>query len=478
MTTIPVVVLAGQSNASYGGVDNRLYELLTQQGSTAFEFVKVAVGGTSLFANSAPDWEPGSGELYARLVSDVQAAIQRVIAAGDTPEVHTLWIQGEQDTGRPTSDYAAQLTNFIDDYRGAIGQPQSDFAVTLLSYTSTTRTAQAEVAGALPGVRSIETWGYARIGAHYDKPGREGIAERFFEASGIHVPQGVAYADVHPGAVVTQWSTMTNVTGAPFLDTSWAQQGVKAAHVTTYSGDDSITGGPGNDTIATGDNADRVEGGAGDDSVNAGQHNDSVSGGAGDDRLLGDLGHDTLDGGDGRDYIRGGDHNDILYGGADFDDLQGNQGDDTVDGGQGDDWVLGGQGKDQLFGQDGRDILNGNLGNDVAEGGAGADTLRGGQGDDVVRGGDGDDWISGDLGSDTLAGGAGADTFSSFGGAKLDQILDFNPAEGDRLLLTEGAHFSVSQRGGDTVVEVDGDASVVLTGWTASALPDGWLVVG
>src|SRR5690242_11313499 len=120
MTTIPVVVLAGQSNASLGGVDNRLFELLAQ-GSNAFEFVKVAVGGTSLFPNTAPDWAPESGELYAQLVTEVRAAIQRVIAAGDTPEVHTLWIQGEADLAQSTPAYAAQLTKFIGAYREAIG---------------------------------------------------------------------------------------------------------------------------------------------------------------------------------------------------------------------------------------------------------------------------------------------------------------------------------------------------------------------
>ena len=63
----------------------------------------------------------------------------------------------------------------------------------------------------------------------------------------------------------------------------------------------------------------------------------------------------------------------------------------------------------------------------------------------VLRGGDGDDILVSGYGVDHLAGGKGADTFvyimdgkNSFPYQNNDQILDFNPAEGDRIVLTRG----------------------------------------
>ena len=63
----------------------------------------------------------------------------------------------------------------------------------------------------------------------------------------------------------------------------------------------------------------------------------------------------------------------------------------------------------------------------------------------TLRGGDGDDTLVSGYGVDYLAGGKGADTFvyamdgeNSFPYHDNDQILDFNPAEGDRIVLTRG----------------------------------------
>ena len=63
----------------------------------------------------------------------------------------------------------------------------------------------------------------------------------------------------------------------------------------------------------------------------------------------------------------------------------------------------------------------------------------------TLRGGDGDDTLVSGYGVDYLAGGKGADTFvyamdgeNSFPYQNNDQILDFNPAEGDRIVLTRG----------------------------------------
>ncbi|WP_304218770.1 M12 family metallo-peptidase, partial [Phenylobacterium aquaticum] len=171
------------------------------------------------------------------------------------------------------------------------------------------------------------------------------------------------------------------------------------------------------------------------ENVKAGSNNDVVLGNDAANNISGGAGADTISGGNGSDYLRGDDGNDSISGGAAFDDINGNKGNDTASGGEGDDWVVGGQDNDSLSGDAGADIVYGNLGNDTLSGGDGNDWVRGGQGDDSVSGGNGDDWIWGDKGSDTLSGGAGADIFHSFVGAGADRVIDFNRAEGDRVIL-------------------------------------------
>ena len=218
-----------------------------------------------------------------------------------------------------------------------------------------------------------------------------------------------------------------------------------------------------------------VLGGAGDDTVTGNSAANSMSGGGGSDRLFGGLGADTLDGGTAGaagNYVRGDEGDDSLSGGSDFDDINGNMGNDTVSTGAGDDFCVGGKDSDLLFGDDGGDFVYGNLGDDTCDGGAGNDTVRGGQGADTLAGGAGDDFVSGDRGDDTMVGGAGADIFHSSSDAGIDRVLDFSLADGDRVLLDPGTTYSVSQVGGDTVIQMSA-GQVVLVGVTMSSLPAG-----
>ncbi|MET0294135.1 MAG: M10 family metallopeptidase C-terminal domain-containing protein [Phenylobacterium sp.] len=191
--------------------------------------------------------------------------------------------------------------------------------------------------------------------------------------------------------------------------------------------------------------------------------------GGGDDQLLGNALANWLRGGAGADQISGF---------AGIDDMQGNAGTDTLWGGDGADWVVGGQDGDQLNGEAGDDLIYGNLGSDTALGGDGNDTITAGQQDDLVRGENGDDWLGGDRGNDTLFGGAGADSFRFFVGAGVDKVMDFNLAEGDRVLITGSGAYTVSQMGSDTVVDFGGGDQVVLAGVTASNLSGSWIVAG
>ena len=184
---------------------------------------------------------------------------------------------------------------------------------------------------------------------------------------------------------------------------------------------------------------------------------------------------DVLTGGAGADSLHGLAGDDRIDGSAGADDLHGTTGRDTVYGGAGDDWVVGGQGDDNLFGEDGLDIVLGNIGNDTLDAGEGADVVRGGQGDDLITGAGGNDFVSGDLGLDTVSGGAGADTFHVFAQAGADRVTDFAWWQGDRVDVLDGQSWTVAQIGADTVVTVEGQATLTLVGVTLAGLPDGWI---
>jgi Ca2+-binding RTX toxin-like protein len=199
-------------------------------------------------------------------------------------------------------------------------------------------------------------------------------------------------------------------------------------------------------------------------------------GAAGGDTLQGGSGGDTITGGaSGANYLRGNEGDDVINGGAAFDDINGNMGNDTLHGGAGDDWVVGGKDNDVQFGDAGSDIVWGNLGNDTLDGGDGADQVRGGQGDDVLSGGAGDDYVSGDRGNDTESGGAGADLFHTSQDAGIDKVLDFNLAEGDRVMLDPGTTYTVSQVGADTVIDFGAGSEMILVGVQLATLTPGWI---
>jgi len=157
----------------------------------------------------------------------------------------------------------------------------------------------------------------------------------------------------------------------------------------------------------------------------------------------------------GNDYVAGSDLDDILYGNSGGDYLRGNFSHD---------FLIGGRDGDYLEGGDGNDWLIGNQHNDYLYGSSGNDTLLGGQGADILIGEAGDDVLAGDRGLDRLWGGEGADTFVLRVGdapanleigrvfppdsqtqdlvlqvdeIPVDIILDYDPAQNDRLQLPD-----------------------------------------
>jgi len=211
----------------------------------------------------------------------------------------------------------------------------------------------------------------------------------------------------------------------------------------------------GDDTVYATKFADILGAAGGNDTIYAGAGNDKVLGGSGNDLLQGEAGNDVLFGGSGNDKIYGGDGTDSLVGDSGDDLLEGGAGNDKFFGGAGADKIYGGDGDDILKGEDGNDQLFGRLGNDRLEGGAGNDTLNGDSGNDIVNGG---------VGSDKLSGGAGADTFvftsasdSTVAATGRDMILDFKPADGDRIDLK--AIDANSALGGDQAFAFIGTAT-------------------
>ncbi len=148
-------------------------------------------------------------------------------------------------------------------------------------------------------------------------------------------------------------------------------------------------------------------------------------------------------------------------------------GSDALNGAALNDLLEGFGGADTISGAGGLDIMNGNTGDDTLSGGDGDDVVRGGRDNDVVMGGAGSDFVSGDRGSDTVTGGAGADIFHIFTGAGLDRVTDFNRAEGDRVFVL--GSYTVSQVGGDTVIDLGAGTQMVLVGVSQTSLTGDWI---
>ena len=485
MAVVPVYVLAGQSNASMPGIDNRLHELLSAQGG-AFELVKLAAGKASLTAGAGPDWDPASGEMLTTLTDAVKAAIRNVEAQGHKAEVVTLWVHGEYHRSPSAAPlYGDQLTEFIAAYRAELGLGALPFQIAMLSNHAVIRDGQKAAARASENVSLIDTQGLTLWdGIHYDNYGREWIAEASFAAAGL-VPEPIhGYRNLLAPVSITEGSPHDIVVAPEFADFIYTH-GDRPVWIRSDSGDDRITTGAGDDFVNTGGNEDVIRAGGGDDRLVGGNHDDALHGEAGNDLLFGGPATDFIDGGEGIDTISysdaaagvsvrlhvtraqqtgvagldtvrnveniiGSRHGDSLEGSsianrldglAGNDSLRGHSGDDVLLAGAGDDLLFGGHGSDRLDGGDGHDRLYGDILRDIVVGGAGDDHLDGGEGTDALQGGDGNDRLSGGSEHDALTGGAGGDTFlfdddhSAATRPAADRIADFTRADGDLINL-------------------------------------------
>ena len=227
-------------------------------------------------------------------------------------------------------------------------------------------------------------------------------------------------------------------------------------------GNASLDGGAGDDVIgydgtgpmlAAGDvGNDSITGGPLDDTIYGGDGNNTLVGAAGDDVLTGGTGTNVINGGDGNDSIVGGAGNNTIHGDGDNDTIFGESGNNTLYGDDGDDFVFAAGGTNTMYGGDGNDTISGGFAPPpygveatapLISGGAGDDVISGGLGGSTVDGDDGDDLIYAAVGNAHVNGDAGNDTiYGSDGVVVIITLLQGtfgNPATGTGATLDGGA---------------------------------------
>ena len=186
-----------------------------------------------------------------------------------------------------------------------------------------------------------------------------------------------------------------------------------------------------------------------------------IAGTKGNDSITGGLGEDTLAGGPGNDTLTGGRENDSLYGGLGNDTLTGDSGDDSLDGGIGNDSLLGSPGKDTLIG---------GLGNDTLIGGNGFDILRGAGVDSAGRSGFGEvDFLYHSPGQNSfvryIVYENGVNFYVGNGANDYAQIMDWQ--EGDKITAAMGT--TLKKVGLDTHLLYKGDLIAKVIGFQVPA---------
>ena len=146
--------------------------------------------------------------------------------------------------------------------------------------------------------------------------GTSGVVTLVNDAAAQSIP--VTYTATTPGTTVriTNTGATNTVNSDLWVDSAVNSLVSPPPAPGAAGGDDSLSGGAGNDTIASGYGNDTLSGGTGNDDLRGEQGNDSLNAGDGNDTLRGEQGDDHLDAGAGNDVLNGGAGNDTGYGGS------------------------------------------------------------------------------------------------------------------------------------------------------------------
>ncbi|OYU41389.1 MAG: hypothetical protein CFE33_04905 [Pseudorhodobacter sp. PARRP1] len=492
--SIPIVILAGQSNALRSGVSTGVSQAAADNNAI---FLQSAVSGSPLDARldtSTGDWnacgEPGTGELLNGLIAQIRALtdptsatyIEGAYFAGID------WVQGEADawSAAAASSYARNLTA-VDNILTANFGPHR-FVVSQLS----------DNAGSLAtdSAQRVENW--HTIQSQQATFASSGVGRFLVNPDSLAKFRGIATSSmfVNDGLHYSQsfGSVLGNMLGSSVFNSFTQGRAAAGAEIHSFIGtsaDDTFIvsalglsqafGAGGTDTIRfsnlsfginlVGSGSQILQARASDiatdftvnivsieklfltaqsDNIVLDANTLRIAAGAGNDTMLGSSQADTA-------WMDGG--NDLF---------SGRSGDDTAYGGTGSDTLRGGVGHDKLYGGDNQDFLNGDEGNDWLSGGSGNDTIVGG------------------AGNDQSFGGSGSDTFVFAAIHGKDQINDFDAinnhtASHDRIDFSQVPGFrsfdamitSTHQQGHDVLIFTAPDNYIRLTHVALSDLDAG-----
>ncbi|MEB8386919.1 hypothetical protein OO012_06750 [Rhodobacteraceae bacterium KMM 6894] len=234
--------------------------------------------------------------------------------------------------------------------------------------------------------------------------------------------------------------------------------------VIATTGDDTIYGTSGANSIWGGEGKDRVYDRGGNDTVSLGDGDDYVRAGGGADAYYGGNGNDYISyydssGGVNLDFATNGAtgswaNNDVVEG---FEGASGSKtGDDTISGTSGENIIRTYGGNDRVFDQGGADLVQLGSGDDYVRAGGGADTYDGGADDDYISYYDSFGGVNLDFAANTATG----------SWANNDIVLNFEGASGsntgnDTLRGTDGESVLRGYGGNDRLHGRDGDDSMV-----------------
>jgi len=327
-------------------VDDRIVSALREMGG-AYEFVKTAVSGTTIFPHSGRDWSVSStGDLFDRMVAATMHAMANVTAQGGIPDVVLVWSQGEADIHAGEARYSAALSALVTTFRERIGLPDARIAIVQMPDENGVRAAQLDVAATIPGIVLIETRGLERSdGLHFSDASSAAIGDTLFATIALTSSEIASYRNLGEVTTISRDEATAEVRLAPYQDSEFSWVDGKETANTRYV----VQGGWGGDRIFTGRGDDVIHGGPGGDQVATRSGNDTIHGGDGSDHLYGMQGNDRIFGENDVDTISGGDGDDLLDGGDLLDYLYGDAGDDTIIGGVGPDILTGGTGADTFI---------------------------------------------------------------------------------------------------------------------------------